>query len=143
MNHPNTHPIDPSYPHWQEVVLEDEQFWVWTHFTLSFAVRGEYHEAVRQIEDLREILENWQSRLDLLQKKNFKKVGNRFQPEFLERMKKTFCPAHADGLKEAFKNLIKIQLQQRALIERAVEPQWTVSSKTISRIQTLAQTFSN
>lgn len=126
---------------WEHVVSEDEQFWVWTHFSLSFAARGEYHDAVVQIDDLREILHSWQNRLDLMEKKNRKRTGHRFPAEFLERMKKTFCPAHPEGLKEAFSNLIKIQLQQRALIERTLSPTWTVSPVTISRIQKFSQSF--
>jgi hypothetical protein len=142
MSHMDSHQPNNEKLSWNNVVSEDEQFWVWAHFTLSFAARGEYHDAVSQIDDLREILESWQLRLDLMERKNSKKTGNRYRPEFIERMKKTFCPAHADGIKEAFKNLIKIQLQQRALIDRTLSPDWTVSAPVISNIQILSQNLS-
>lgn len=120
---------------WSEVCHEDEQFWAWTHFSASTAARGEFHEVLQHLEDLREIVQVWQSRLDVMARQNSMKTGNRFRPEFIERLTKTYCPPHGDSIKNAFKNLIKIQLQQRALIARTVGPQWKVSPGTISRIQ--------
>lgn len=141
MEHAQPPHTGPGNLNWDDVVAEDEQFWVWTHFTLSYAAKGEYHDAVNQIDDLREILLNWQARLDMMERKNSKRTGNRFRPEFLERMKKTYCPAQPDCLKDAFKNLIKIQLQQRALIDRTLSPQWTVKPSTISQIQNFSQSI--
>lgn len=126
---------------WSQVVHEDEQFWAWTHFSAMYAARGEYHDVVQHLEDLRGIVQSWQKRLDEMSKTQFKKMGQRFQPEFLDRLKRTYCPPHPDGIKVAYQNLIKIQLQQRALIERTLSPRWTVTSPTISRIQNLSQNF--
>lgn len=116
---------------WSQVIDEDEKFWVWTHYSAMTAAQGEYHEVVYHLEEIREIVQKWQARLD----------RTHFKPEFLERMKKTFCPPHKHAIKEAFQNLIKIQLQQRSLIEKKFSPRWTVKSHTIARIQNLSQTL--
>lgn len=120
---------------WAEVTCEDEQFWVWTHFSASHAAQGEYHDVVVHLEDLREIVQKWQHRIDAMARKDAQKFGNRFRHEFLERLTKTFCPPHGESIKEAYKNLIKIQLQQRALISKAFKPSWKVSAETICKIQ--------
>jgi hypothetical protein len=128
-----------SHTSWQQVIHEDERFWAWTHFSILHATRGEFHDVVQYMKDLRELVESWQTRLDGMSASYTRQTTAKYRPEFLERMKKTFCPPHSEGVREAFKNLIKIQLHQRTQIDRAFSPKWTVTASTISKIKQFSE----
>jgi hypothetical protein len=113
---------------WSTAVHEDERFWAWLVYSLQHIRRGELYSIASDFPALRDIVEQWQARLE---------GRPRFTTRRAEQLGDTSAlgelfprPEHA-SLKEALLKLIAIHDRQRAELDL----QWRTTDEAREQIR--------
>lgn len=119
---------------WSNVIHEEERFWTWTHYFWCHAGRGESYDCAANFELLRSIPQLWHARLEGTGVFTTRRLEDRGQAEFIERMHASFPMPDRTSVKVALLNLIQIHIQQREIIDELLEPQWKTTEQARDKI---------
>lgn len=120
---PGEEPVD-----WSTAVHEDERFWAWLVYSLQHIRRGELYSIASEFAALRDIVEQWQARLE---------GRSRFSVRRAEQLGDTtelgdlFPRPERAALKHALLKLIAIHDRQRAQLDLP----WRTSDEARERIR--------
>lgn len=124
-------------PDWSNVVHEEERFWTWTHYSWCHTGRGEYYDDASTFHIMRGILQTWHARLKGSEKFDTRRLEQRGETEFIEKMKPCFPQPNKESMKAALLNLIEIHNQQRLRVDQLIKPQWTTTQAARDKITRL------
>ncbi len=119
---------------WSNVVHEEERFWTWTHYFWSHAGRGESYDCAAHLDLLRSVPQMWHARLEGNEPFVTRRLEDRGQLEFIQRMHSSFPTPDRVSVKAALLNLIQIHTQQRELVEELMEPKWKTTEQARDKI---------
>jgi len=99
---------------WSPAVHEEERFWAWLVYSLQHVRRGEYYSIAGDFPVLRDIVEQWQARLDGLSEFTYRRAESRLDTSELGQL---FPAPDRDELTQAMLRLIAMHDRQRAQLD--------------------------
>jgi hypothetical protein len=122
---------------WSNVVHEEERIWTWIHYAWCHVGRGEYYDIAAEFAFLRKIPHNWYARLNGTDFFNSRRLESRGETEFIEKMKLCYPMPDRSNMKAALLNLIRVHNEQRAQVDKIIQPQWKTTQDARDRITRL------
>lgn len=126
-------------PDWSKIVHEEEQFWTWTHYSWCHSARGEYYDDASTFHIMRKLLQQWQARLQGTERFDTRRLEQRGEMEFIQRMRPLFPKPDRASMKSALLAMIEIHNSQRQEIERTLRPHWNTTQAARDKITRLVQ----
>jgi Nucleotidyltransferase domain len=120
---PAAEPVD-----WSTAVHEDERFWAWTVYSLQHIRRGELYSIASEFTALRDIVEQWQARLEGRARFSARRAEQLGDTRDLAEL---FPRPERESLKRALLKLIALHDRQRAQLDLP----WRTSDEARSRIR--------
>jgi hypothetical protein len=128
---------------WSNVVHEEERFWTWTHYSWCHSGRGEYYDEASTFGIMRGILEKWHARLEGAENFVSRRLEQKGEGEFIQRMRACFPTPDRASMKAALLNMVSIHNEQRAKVEKLIwkntEPKWTTTQAAREKITQLVK----
>ena len=113
---------------WSPAIHEDERFWAWIVYSLQHIRRGELYSIASEFAALRDIVEQWQARLEGRSRFSIRRAEQLGDTSELAELFPR--PEHA-SLKRALQKLIAIHDRQRAQLDLP----WRTSDEARERIR--------
>lgn len=126
-------------PDWSTVEHDDERFWAWIHYCCTHALRGEFYDSAYFMRDLRAIVEKWEAYINNRKYFDPRRAEAKFAQSFLNKVSHAFCKPERASIRQAFENLIALQLEQRKKIEQKVNVKWKTTPTAIQHMWDLVQ----
>lgn len=134
------HKVNKPYkidPDWSNVVHEEERFWTWTHYSWCHTGRGEYYDDASSFGIMRGIIEKWHARLKGTEKFDSRRLEQRGELEFIEKMRPCFPTPDRKSMRTALLNLIDLHNSQRKQVESLLNPKWATTQAARDKITRL------